>query len=53
MDQAHRICGVFGHKINDVWNTLGYDVRNLLDEQQVLWTSFVFAWAETRKFLVP
>jgi hypothetical protein len=27
--ELKKLCGVFGHKIKDVWNTLGHEVRNL------------------------
>ncbi|KAG6876994.1 hypothetical protein C0992_011143 [Termitomyces sp. T32_za158] len=30
--------GVFGHRINDVWKTLGHE-GELLDQQKVLWSS--------------
>jgi hypothetical protein len=27
--ELKKLCGVFGHKINDVWKTLGHEVCNL------------------------
>ena len=34
-----QLCGVFGHKLNDVWKDLGSKVHDLLDSQGVLFTS--------------
>lgn len=34
-----QVRGVFGHKLNDVWEGVGPQVRDLLNVQQISWTS--------------
>lgn len=34
-----QVRGVFGHKLNDVWEDVGPQVRDLLNVQQISWTS--------------
>lgn len=34
-----QVRGVFGHMLNDVWEVLGPQVRDLLNVQRISWTS--------------
>ncbi|KAF8162649.1 hypothetical protein B0H34DRAFT_794449 [Crassisporium funariophilum] len=37
--KLEQVCGVFNHRLNDVWEDLGSQVRDLLNVQRISWTS--------------